>query len=103
MKALEKSSPPSPTTELPAPRVIHGVLDFESHGLERDEDSDRPPRLNPIERLLVPPRIVAQLEAFVCAECGFYELYLREPESMRFEELEGFQWVNSGRGGAPYR
>ncbi len=33
-------------------------------------------------------------EAYVCADCGYYETYVKDPSSLPFEDLEGFQWLN---------
>lgn len=35
------------------------------------------------------------MEAYVCTECGYFESYVVSPESVPFEELEGFRWVNA--------
>lgn len=34
------------------------------------------------------------LEAYVCAECGYLETYVRTPEKIPFDALEGFRWLN---------
>jgi predicted nucleic-acid-binding Zn-ribbon protein len=33
-------------------------------------------------------------EAYVCGECGYYETYVKSPESIPFEDLDGFRWLN---------
>lgn len=35
---------------------------------------------------------VGQLEAYFCASCGFYETYVKEPDSIPFESITGFKW-----------
>lgn len=66
-------------------------------------EEDPPQRLNPIEQMLAQSRIVDRLEAFICTDCGFYEMYLGHPESMRFEQVDGFRWLNAAQGANPYR
>lgn len=39
---------------------------------------------------------VGQLEAYLCASCGYFETYLKEPGSVPFESIVGFRWVNGG-------
>ena len=39
------------------------------------------------------PRL-GELEAYVCTECGYYESYVRSPESTPWEQLSGFRMVN---------
>ena len=46
---------------------------------------------------------IGPLEAFLCADCGYYELYLREPRSVPYENIPGFTWLNSLGPSAPYR
>ena len=44
------------------------------------------------------------LEAYVCADCGFYETYVKDPSSVPFDKLQGFHWLNDLTGtGQPYR
>ena len=35
---------------------------------------------------------VARTEAFVCTECGYFEEYVKEPEKVPWDEIEGFTW-----------
>jgi len=35
-----------------------------------------------------------ELEAYLCADCGYFETYVKSPGSVPFEELRGFRWVN---------
>lgn len=35
---------------------------------------------------------VASVEAWVCTECGYFEEYVRSPESVPWEQLEHFTW-----------
>ena len=34
------------------------------------------------------------LEAYVCTECGYYESYVKDVDSVRWSELSGFRLVN---------
>lgn len=34
------------------------------------------------------------LEAYVCADCGYFEDYVVGPEHMPWDKLIGFSWVN---------
>jgi hypothetical protein len=43
------------------------------------------------------------IEAFVCAECGLLETYVRDPEGVPFEALEGFRWMNEDTDRGPFR
>lgn len=47
---------------------------------------------------------IGALEAYLCADCGFYQTYVKEPRSISYEEIEGFHWLNpeQSRQG-PYR
>ena len=38
---------------------------------------------------------VGQLEAYLCADCGFYETYIKEPGRVPYDSILGFTWVNS--------
>ena len=35
-----------------------------------------------------------KLEAYLCAECGYYETYVKDVASLPFDKLQGFHWVN---------
>ena len=37
---------------------------------------------------------VGQLEAYLCADCGYFETYVRDPASVPYEKLQGFSWLN---------
>lgn len=37
---------------------------------------------------------VGKLEAYLCTSCGFYETYIKDPESIQYENMIGFKWVN---------
>jgi hypothetical protein len=37
---------------------------------------------------------VGSLEAYLCAECGYYETYVKDPGSVPYDEMKGFHWVN---------
>ena len=38
--------------------------------------------------------VSGELEAYLCAACGYYETYVKDPGSISFEDLKGFQWLN---------
>lgn len=44
-----------------------------------------------------------ETEAYVCADCGFFEEYLREPRRMRWEHVDGAHWHSVPDAGGPYR
>lgn len=47
---------------------------------------------------------VGHIEAFICTKCGYYETYVKDPESVPFQFLEGFRWLNPHpRDSGPYR
>ena len=33
-----------------------------------------------------------EFEAFVCTACGYFEEYVRSPETIPWESVEGFRW-----------
>ncbi len=35
---------------------------------------------------------IGKLEAYFCADCGFYETYIKEPAGIEFEKIIGFKW-----------
>jgi predicted nucleic-acid-binding Zn-ribbon protein len=37
---------------------------------------------------------VGQFEAYVCASCGYYEIYLKGLEQIPFDDIDGFRWLN---------
>jgi hypothetical protein len=46
------------------------------------------------------------LEAYVCADCGCYESYVKAPDRVMWDEMKGLRWLNppASRGGpGPYR
>lgn len=43
---------------------------------------------------------VGGFEAYLCLSCGFYELYVKEPSAVPFDQLIGFRRLNAGH---PYR
>jgi hypothetical protein len=47
------------------------------------------------------PTKVGQIEAYVCADCGYLEAYAREPHKVPFEQIVGFSWVGAQE--HPYR
>jgi hypothetical protein len=47
---------------------------------------------------------VGRVEAYICTECGYSELYVCDPSTIDFEELTGFEWLRPDEGGpGPYR
>jgi hypothetical protein len=55
-------------------------------------------------RLLKTAEPIGTLEAYLCADCGFYETYVRDPGSVPFDSIEGFHWLNDPTStGQPYR
>ena len=45
-----------------------------------------------------------QLEAYVCADCGYFETYVKDPKMLNFAEIERFRWVNPAvESEGPYR
>jgi len=45
-----------------------------------------------------------ELEAYICADCGYFESYVRTPDEVPWNDLVSFRWVNAAppREG-PYR
>jgi hypothetical protein len=72
---------------LPDTLGVETELSRQAVGVLRDEDGK--------------PRLVGQIEAYVCTECGYLEAYVQDPQGVPFERLEGFSWV--GEGAHPYR
>ena len=35
-----------------------------------------------------------ELEAYLCADCGFLETYVKNPAETNYDELVGFHWLN---------
>jgi len=33
-----------------------------------------------------------EMEAYICASCGFLEYYAKNPAAIRFENIPGFRW-----------
>lgn len=46
---------------------------------------------------------IGQLEAYVCTDCGYYQTYVKTPESIPYEQLEGFRWVEQQPVKGPFR
>jgi hypothetical protein len=44
---------------------------------------------------------VGQIEAYLCAGCGYLEEYVADVEKLDFDRLQGFSWVRSET--SPYR
>ena len=38
--------------------------------------------------------LVCATEAYVCSGCGFFEEYVREPESVNWDDLHGATWLH---------
>lgn len=48
--------------------------------------------------------LVGSLEAYVCADCGYYESYVVDPAATRWDLIRDFAWLNEpGAGAGPYR
>ena len=43
---------------------------------------------------LNPISATGELEAYICAECGFYETYVKDPGALDFDNIVGFHWLN---------
>lgn len=61
--------------------------------LSRVVDWDR----GAVERRLAQGRVgrmsaYGPVEAYVCTSCGFFEEYVKHPEEVPWERLEGFSW-----------
>ena len=39
-------------------------------------------------------KVVGELEAFLCADCGYFEQYVKSPEKVPYDKLQGFHWLN---------
>ena len=39
---------------------------------------------------------IGLLEAYVCADCGYHESYVKSPELLQWQALAGFRWVDQG-------
>ena len=35
-----------------------------------------------------------QVEAFICTACGYFEEYVKNPEQIPWDTLEGFRWCS---------
>ena len=42
-----------------------------------------------------------ETEAYVCADCGYFETYVKSPETIAWDDMEAFSWVDpeASRGG----
>lgn len=38
--------------------------------------------------------LAGTLEAYLCADCGYYESFVKDIERVQLDKLEGFRWVN---------
>jgi predicted nucleic-acid-binding Zn-ribbon protein len=48
--------------------------------------------------------LIGKLEAYLCADCGYHETYVKDPDSVAWEKLRGFAWLNPETDGSgPYR
>jgi len=34
------------------------------------------------------------VEAYLCADCGYVETYVRSPRAVPYDQLKGFHWIN---------
>ncbi len=56
------------------------------------------------DRLFTTNIAAGELEAYLCADCGFLETYVKAPATVPFEQLKGFRWINPTSAEAgPYR
>ena len=39
------------------------------------------------------------VEAYICADCGYFEEYLKSPENMPWDQLDQFRWLNEDEAG----
>ena len=37
---------------------------------------------------------VGELEAYLCGDCGYFESYVKDPDSVDYDSLVGFRWLN---------
>jgi len=37
------------------------------------------------------------VESWICADCGYYETYVKSPNTTRLDMLLDFRWANQGR------
>ena len=42
---------------------------------------------------------VGEIEAFVCADCGYFEEYVKGPQSIDWNAMRGFRWCQPAPGG----
>jgi hypothetical protein len=47
------------------------------------------------------PKLVGRLSATVCADCGYLETYLEDPQILQLEKISGFSWHSAET--PPYR
>jgi hypothetical protein len=38
--------------------------------------------------------LIGRLEAYVCADCGYHETYVKNPDGVPWDRIGGFTWVN---------
>ena len=46
---------------------------------------------------------VGTVEAYICTDCGYIELYVMDPHSVPFKDIEEFTLVGGKRSDQPYR
>jgi hypothetical protein len=39
--------------------------------------------------------LAAEVEAYVCTVCGYFEEYVKNPDNVVWDKLLGFRWVNA--------
>ena len=39
--------------------------------------------------------LAGDVEAYLCADCGYFEEYLKSPETVPWDRLEHFRWCNA--------
>ncbi len=45
----------------------------------------------------------ADLEGYVCTDCGYFEEYVTSPQNMDWAKIPGFRWYRTQQPGSPYR
>ncbi len=48
--------------------------------------------------------LIGSVEAYVCADCGYHETYVVDPDKLDWEQIRGLRWLNaSPETQGPYR
>lgn len=35
-----------------------------------------------------------ETEAYICADCGYYETYIKNPDTISWDDMDKFHWLN---------